>query len=108
MDHYTNAITATQPSPKWSNTTVALFHFLNQNGLYQKKKAINELISKAVDEGKCKGGALFAYGEFNNYSTEQLVKLVNKRRVSSFKLRIALEGIEDDLRRAEAFLATIE
>ena len=99
---------AAEPSAEWSNTDIARFHYFNPNGLYSKKKAINARITEAVDMGKCRSGAIIAHGSLNDYTTNKIIKLATQRRCSRIKLRVAIDMLEDDILRAEKFLATID
>lgn len=99
---------AATPSADWSNTDIARFHYFNPNGLYAKKKATDDRIEEGVDIGKYKFGAHIAYGSLNNYATKEMMKLATQKRCSRIQLAVAISMLEDDILKAEKFLATTD
>ncbi|CAB5195107.1 hypothetical protein UFOVP168_50 [uncultured Caudovirales phage] len=109
MTAYTTIIkTATEVSRSWSNADVANFHYHNPNGLVKQKWELNARITAAVEAGKCKSGAIFAYGTLNDYAEKQIIRLASYKRVSSTALRVAISMMERDIATVEAFLASLE
>lgn len=99
---------AAEPSAEWSNTDIARFHYFNPNGLYAKKKRLDDRIRDGVNSGKYKFGAHIAYGSLNDYATNKMIKLATQKRCNRIQLAVAISMLEDDILRAEKFLATIE
>lgn len=97
--------TAKEINNKWTNREVIWFHFVNPNGLYAAKKAIDAKITEMVDAGVCKSGAHIAYGSFNNFHTEWLMNLVSKKRVKTSDMQGVLKGLRFAIEMAEDFIA---
>lgn len=74
--------TATEPGRGWTNKSVALFHAFNPNGIVAQKKLRDEEISKLVNRGVVPSGWILAYGTFNNYATDELVRIASLPAVS--------------------------
>ena len=97
--------TATEPDwRKWSNKEVALFHAFNPHGLVARKQAVDEQIAEAHKKGLCKSGAMLAYGTFNSFSRDLVMGLVERQRVRRINLLVAIEMLQDDIKKAEEFL----
>lgn len=90
-----------------SNLEATRFHYHNPRGLVAKKRRLDETISRMVKEGKCNGGAILAYGTFNDGHEKLFRELVNKRRVSWIKLSVAVSSAERAIDSAERFIAKI-
>lgn len=97
--------TATEINNKWTNREVMWFHYLNPNGLYAAKKAINEKITALVDAGVCKSGAILAHGGLNTFHTDWLSKLVSKKRVKTDDMQAVIRGLRFNIQLAEEFIA---
>ena len=85
-----------------------LFSYFNTNGLWAKKQVANERIEKAVAEGRCKSGAILAYGSLNNFSYRQTKKLIAKKRVSGIEWNGFSEMLVDEINKANDFADSIE
>jgi hypothetical protein len=96
--------TATEVQRGWSNKKRALFHCFNQNGIWAQKKITDAQIDALIEAGKAKTGAYIAYGALNSNYTDDLLKLVNKQRVSRIALEITLRGIRRDIDSAKQFI----
>lgn len=83
------------------------FHAFNPNGLYAQKKALDDKISAAVDAGILKSGWLLAYDSLNDYHTEKLMKLCNKKPSVS-TVNILLRGLEFEIAKTKAKLETVK
>ena len=81
---------ATKISKSWSNHSVAVFHYFNQNGLYAKWRGNCDRISNLSKNGEVPKGFVLAYGYGSSHCVKQLGKLIKLRRVSSYKLRSVL------------------
>jgi len=97
--------TATRTYRSWSPKQIAQFHYFNPNGLYAAKKASDDRISEAVSAGKCKSGALLAYGSFNDFSINKLREHINGCTLR--QIHVTLSGIEADIASANQFLLTL-
>ena len=91
-----------------SNKQVARHHAFNKNGLVAKKRANDEIISRLVEEGKCKSGALIAYGTLSYFWTDNLWDLARKQRVASNELRVAIKCLKDQIAQQVEFINEIE
>ena len=91
-----------------SNKQVARHHAFNKNGLVAKKRANDEIISRLVEEGKCKSGALIAYGTLSYFWTDNLWDLARKQRVASNELRVAIKCLKDQIAKQVEFINEIE
>lgn len=78
-----------------NNRDSARFHYFNVNGLYQKKKAMDNTISQYVDDGFIPSGWIIAYGTFNSYYTDRISNFAMKQRVRRISLETTLEGLQD-------------
>lgn len=74
--------TATEPGRGWTNKSVAMFHAFNPNGIVAQKKSRDEEISKLVNRGIVPSGWIIAYGTFNNYATNELMRVASLPAVS--------------------------
>jgi hypothetical protein len=96
--------TATEVQRGWSNKERALFHCFNANGIWAQKKITDAQIDALVEAGKAKNGAYLAYGALNSFYTDDLLKLVSKKRVNRIELEITLRGIRRDIDVASKFI----
>lgn len=92
----------------WSGRDVVAFHYFNPNGLVAKKRAGDDKISKLHDAGKCRGGALIAYGSFDDFYVKRISELVGKRRIGRVELLVAVEGLKKNIERQAKFIAEVE
>jgi hypothetical protein len=91
-----------------SNKQVARHHAFNKNGLVAKKRANDVIISNLVEEGKCKSGAIIAYGTLSYFWTDNLWDLARKQRVASNELRVAIKCLKDQIAQQVEFINEIE
>lgn len=92
----------------WTNTQKARFHYFSEFGLLAKKDQFDREITALVESGKCKSGAILAYGSLNSYHTNALMKMASAKRVKPFDLSYALKGIEKDIEAARNFIQTVK
>src|SRR5690606_12976444 len=84
-------LTATQASECKTNIELAQFHYFNPNGLRAQKRANDEIISQAVEQERCKGGAILAYGSMDAHYTDLLQGLaIERRRLARVELAVVL------------------
>lgn len=102
-NYLTQSVTKTQRS--WTNVEKATFHYLNPHGLVNKKFANNRIISKMVDDGKCKSGAIIAHGTLDFFATDCMINLTKKKRVSPSDLSSAIYMLEFAIKLQEKFIA---
>lgn len=99
--------TATQVRRSWTNKQKIQFHYFNPNGLYAKKAALNAVIWSLLEEGKCKSGAVIAYGSGNTFYQDQLRDLFKKSRVTDVEYSVLLSGYRFDIEQAEKFIKEV-
>jgi hypothetical protein len=99
---------ATQPSRSWSNVQVLQFHYFNPNGLYWTKIATDARIDKLVEQDKARPGAILAYGSLNNFHMYEIVRLNRLPSIKTIELNVVLEGLREDIAKAERFIAERE
>ena len=85
-----------------------LFTYFNESGLWAKKEAANKRIEKAFTEGRCKSGAILAYGSLNNFSYRQTKKLIAKKRVSGIEWNGFSEMLVREINKANDFADSVE
>lgn len=85
-----------------------LFHYFNPCGLVAEKRATDDAIDAAVKAGKCKSGAILAYGGLADFGVENLRKLIFLKRPRRIPVRVALDTLRRDIDTARAFLARVE
>jgi len=100
--------TATAPASGWSNWEKAHFHLLNPNGLVATKRANDQIISDMAKDGRCKSGAIIAYGTFASYETDAFYKLTSKKRVGWVELSTAIDMLKSHIVSQRTFIAGIE
>ena len=97
---------ADKPNLKtWSNRDVALFHYLNPNGLLAQKRVTDDQIDALVDAGKAKPGAIMAYGALSYFYTNLVSELASQKRVGWIALQVALDGVRGDISKAKEYIA---
>jgi len=87
-----------------SNKQIAWHHAFENDGLVAKKHANDSIISRLVDEGKCKSGAIIAYGTLSYYWTDNMFALARKSRVDSIALSVAIDCLKDQIAEQEKFI----
>jgi hypothetical protein len=92
----------------WSNTKKAKFHYFSESGLVAAKDKLDKEITALVDAGKCKSGAVIAYGSLNYFNVDNLRLLKSKRRVSPYELYAVLRGLERDIEQAQKFINEVK
>ena len=80
------------------------FHCFNPNGLNAAKTKQDDEISKLVDEGKAKSGAILAYGIFSHFERDRLFEVLKLKRVSRNIMNSALRSFEDHNKTAQEFI----
>ena len=88
--------TATKQSPSWTNKEIAMFHYLNDNGVFKAFNKMCDTIRDYVDAGVIPSGWHYAYGSFNNYYTDRLEEMYRRKRLNTLELEVIIEGIERD------------
>lgn len=96
---------ATEPGPRWTNRQVALFHAFNPHGLVAAKRANDDQISRLVDEGRIKSGATIAYGGFQSFEVDVLMRLANHRFVNGDRLASALRMLRRHVEEVRQYIA---
>ena len=105
---YENIITtATKVSRSWSNKEKVAFHYFNPNGVYARKKVLDDAIWELVEQGKCKSGAVLAFGSGNSFRSDELRELFNKSRVTDTEYYVLIQGYEADIARAWKFIEEV-
>lgn len=79
-----------------NNREKVSFHYFNKNGLYAEWKRNCERITKAVNDKIVKSGWHIAYGTFNDYHSNALEKLLEKRKVHTKTLRVCLKMFQEN------------
>ncbi|MFV1982980.1 MAG: hypothetical protein ACC657_05505 [Thiohalomonadales bacterium] len=103
-DKYLYAVNDAKSDNNLSIKNTIAFHYFNENGIYNKKKEINELIFKAVEQGKCKSGAILAYGSADNFATELLQKMFTRKQNSRAQISSMLSMFDYSISSAKEFL----
>ena len=105
--HYV-AKTATAPAASWSNVQVLQFHYFNPNGLYQKKIATDARIDQLVELEKAGWGVVIGYGSLNMFYMSEIVRLNRLTSIKTIELNVVLEGLREDIAKAERYIAERE
>jgi len=79
------------------------FTYFNENGLWAKKRAVDKRINKAVAEGRCKSGAVLAFGSLSNFSYDTMKRLIGKKHVSGIEWSVFSEMLVDEINKANDF-----
>jgi hypothetical protein len=95
-------------SHSWSNVKKAKFHYFSESGLVAAKDALDREITALVDAGKCKSGAIMAYGSLNYFHVDNLRDLMKAKRVSPNELRAVLSGLEHSIEMAKKFISEVK
>jgi hypothetical protein len=106
-DRGVNKMSKTTYNDLWSNTKKAKFHYFSESGLVAAKDKLDKEITALVDAGKCKSGAITAYGSLNYFNVDILRLLKSKRRVSPYELYAVLRGLEHDIEQAKKFISEV-
>lgn len=99
--------TATQVGRSWTNKQKIQFHYFNPNGVYARKRLLDDAIWELVEQGKCKSGAVLAYGTGNSFYPNQLRELFSKSRVTNIEYSVLLSGYERDIELAWKFIEEV-
>lgn len=92
---------ATSESQARTNKEAVIFHCFNACGLVSRKKKNDLQISKLVDDGIVGSGFILAYGGFHSTWVDNLMALVNKKRIGTIDLKVALELLAKDCANQE-------
>ena len=95
-------------SHSWSNVKKAKFHYFSESGLVAAKDATDKEITALVDAGKCKSGAIVAYGSLNYFYVDILRNLMSSKKVSPHELNAALSGLEHQIDMAKNFISGVK
>ena len=104
-EYITTTATATKTS--WSNVELIRFHYFNPNGLVAEKIELDAQIDALVAQGKCKTGAVIAYGSLDYFYRDELRKLISKKRVSNIEAACAVQGLAERNEYARKFIAEV-
>lgn len=99
--------TATTDGQCKTNKEAMTFHYFNKNGLVNRKRKNDDVISDLVEAGLVRNGWHFAYGFFSDYEENSIIRLSGLQRVGSSACRVAIRMMEDQCNRAEAKIATV-
>lgn len=91
-----------------NNRELLRFHYFNPNGLLAQKRSNDKKISALVNEGKVPSGWILAWGSMNDYSENRLYDMMDKKRVNSIKLHVALDMLKDNIKKATAKIKEVE
>ena len=97
--------TATAPKSSWSGKELVRFHYFNQNGVMAAKLALDKIISRLVDDGKCNTGAIIAYGSLNYFYEDKLRGLLDSKRVNGLDAYLVIKSLEEGNKKAKEFIA---
>lgn len=97
--------TATAPKSSWSGKDLVRFHNFNPNGVMAEKLALDKAISKLVDDGKCKAGAIIAYGSLNYFYVDKLRSLLDLKRVNGIEAYLVIRSLKEGNKKAKEFIA---
>lgn len=88
---------------------LAQFHYFNPAGAVAEFDAMCRDIDVAVEAGKCKSGAILAYGSLNDYARDNLRKIVMRNRRSSvWQVSYAIESVRRATATGREFLAGLQ
>jgi hypothetical protein len=102
------AYDAVKVARSWTYSECVCFHYLNPHGLYARKKANDHKIDDLVEREVCRAGAILAYGGLASFETKTLSDLYDKKRVGRIEYLVAIDMLEDQCIKAEAFIADAE
>lgn len=89
----------------WTYYEAVRFHYFNPNGLYARKQANDKKIDELVEAKACAFGAILAYGGLASFETKTLISLYDDKRVGRIEYLVAIEMLEYQCLKAEAFIA---
>ena len=95
---------ATKTGNGWTGKEIVLFHMFNPNGLMKQKRDLDEQISRLVEDGKAKSGAIIAHGMLDSFCENQLRDLMNCNRVNKIKLVVTLSSFRERNKKAAEFI----
>lgn len=81
------------------------FHCFNPNGVYQKLKAVQDRVSKTVDETGVPNGALLVHGIFNDYPRKKLFGVLDKKNASRYEVDYAIRSVNEAIDDAEKWIS---
>lgn len=90
---------ATNQSQARNYRELMQFHYFNKNGLVARKRANDEKITELVNAGVVPSGWHVAYGIFDDYSENLVMKLAEKRRVRRIKALVAIDMLKSQIER---------
>jgi hypothetical protein len=99
--------TAEQVRRSWTNKQKIQFQYFNPNGVYARKRVLDKAIWELVEQGKCKSGAVIAYGSGNSFQHDQLRELFSKSRVTDIEYSVLVSSYEADIARAWKFIEEV-
>ena len=99
---------AKKPFRSWTYGECVRFHYFNPNGLYRRKQANDRKIDALVDREVCRTGAILAYGGLASFEVDTLRGLYDKKRVGRIEYLVAIDMLEEQCVKAEAFIADAE
>lgn len=98
--------TATRPGA-WSGRDVVLFHYVNPNGLCERRRKVSARLRELVNARRPKGSPeLPPVVDFCAY--DKIVRLVTLRRVRAKALEEAIKALEFDLASDERIAERLE
>jgi hypothetical protein len=80
------------------------FHCFNPRGVVAAQRQTDAAIMKLIDEGKVKGGAMFAYGPLDDYSYKRMTGFVQKKPKHRRDLNVAIYMYKERNKAAAAYL----
>ena len=103
-----NAMNATKYSDSWSNVDKARFHYFSPFGMLAQKDKFDKEINALVNAGKCKSGAIVAYGSLNYFHTDNLRNLATAKRVTNADLFATLIGLDMAIQASRKFIQEVQ
>lgn len=88
---------------------LAQFHYFNPSGAVAEFDAMCKDVDDAVSAGRCKSGAIFAYGSLNDHARDALRKIVLRHRSASvWQVKYAVEAVRRATKSGRDFLAGLQ
>jgi hypothetical protein len=81
------------------------FHAFNANGLCSAAHDAQSALSKAVEEGHLKSGALIAYDVYNRFGYEAIMRQVMRKQPNFGKVQRALDWMQRDIKKIYEVIA---
>ena len=78
-----------------NNKQTIQFHYFNPNGLVEQWRKNCDRITKAVNDGVVKSGWHIAYGSFDDFYMEEVLKLARKERVNRISMQVAINMLQE-------------